>query len=88
MAAAGRKPSDAAAVWDDASQDRRPNGSDGLAEGCWYTASRKKEARNGGVYMELSEKMGLVGFDVLGQGESGAWRVRRRLPAKKMRLTG
>jgi hypothetical protein len=37
--------------------------------------------------MEVAEKMELAGFDV-GRAKVGAWRVRRRLPAKKMRLTG
>jgi len=33
--------------------------------------------------MELTGTMGLTGFDILWQGESGAWRARRRPPAKK-----
>jgi hypothetical protein len=49
--------------------------------------SKEKEARDGGVRMELTRKMGLVGFNVLWLGESGAWQGRRRLPeAKNLQL--
>lgn len=36
--------------------------------------------------MELTGTRGLAGFDILWQGESDAWRVGRRPPAKKCNL--
>lgn len=42
--------------------------------GRFVAKSKEKEARDGGLRMELARKMGLVGFDVLWLGESALGR--------------
>jgi hypothetical protein len=67
-------------------KDRRLAGADGVDGGRFVAKSRAKEARDGGVRMELTRKMGLVGIDVSRPGDNCALQGRKRLPEEKPQL--
>jgi hypothetical protein len=69
-------------VRDNGAQDGHLTGGDGFKEAV-VANSEKKEAGDGEVSVELTEKMGLAGAGVLRQRESRVQRSRGRIPAAK-----
>jgi len=62
---------------------RRLAGGDGADRGYSYRNLKQNEEKNAEARTELTGMMGLAGFGVLRQSESGAWR-RQRWPRKEI----